>query len=175
MKKNILIIGLICIFAIGLTSCGKNKEKTNTEKLCNEKGWVLKSATAAPYYTMKSGEKITDVYTDYLYAHERDEIIYFYENGSEVINPGKILPGENESGYMSEQASTWYFDEAETTITFQIPFFMEDKNLSRTFDAAFETAAISKIDEDEFVILYTFNNVDKKEQCTFTLTYVLAK
>lgn len=175
MKKNILIISLICIFAIGLTSCGKNKEKTNTEKLCIEKGWVLSEATAAPYYKMADGTKITDIYKDYLYDYEQDDIIYFYANGSQVINPGKLTPKDDEDGYASEQASTWFFNSDETTLTFQIPFFYESKIPARTFDAEQETVKISSLTADKLVVLYTFNVVDTKEECTFTLTYVPAK
>ncbi|MCQ2270853.1 MAG: hypothetical protein MJZ52_06485 [Bacteroidales bacterium] len=179
MKRNILVFALIAIFALTLSSCGK-QEKTNTQKLCIEKGWVLQSVTAAPYYISAAGERVTNFYDDLMIESEKDDIIKFAENGSQTINPGKILPTDDEDGYLTEKATTWKFSADEKDLTFQIPFFYEypmDGSVARTFDAAFETATITKLTETELVLTYTCNLIDvpTKETCTLTLTYIPVK
>lgn len=177
MKRNILVFALIAIFALTLSSCGK-QEKTNTQKLCIEKGWVLQSVTAAPYYLSAGGERITNFYNDLMIESEQDDIIKFAENGSQTINPGKLLPEDYEDGYLTEKATTWKFSADEKDLTFQIPFFYDyTDDPARTFDAAFETATITKLTETELVLTYTCNLIDydAKETCTLTLTYIPVK
>lgn len=177
MKRNILVFALIAIFALTLSSCGK-QEKTNTQKLCIEKGWVLQSVTASPYYISVDGERITNFYDALMIESEKDDIIKFAENGSQTINPGKILPTDEEDGYLTEKATTWKFSADEKDLTFQIPFYYDyTTDPARTFDAEFETAAVTELTETKLVLTYTCNliDVDTKETCTLTLTYVPAK
>lgn len=175
MKRNILVFALVAIFALTLSSCGK-KEKTNTEKLCIEKGWVLKSITAAPVYHSATAGDVTDFYKYVLLENEKDDIIKFSQNHGQTINPGKILPTDEERGYTEEQATTWKFSADEKDLIFQIPFFYDytTTDVPRTFDAEFETATITSLSETELVLTYTMNNIDK-EVCTLTLTYVPVK
>ena len=171
--KKVLVFALIAVFALSLSSCGKKKEKTNTEKLCIEKGWVLSSATAAPYYVNSDGDQIHDIYNDYLEDFEKDDIIVFNTNYSQIIKPGSKLPTEEDSfGYTAEVAATWEFASDETELKFQIPFFYDESG--RKYDADIETAKIT-LSETALTIIYTYNVVDTKEACTFTLNYVPAK
>ena len=75
--KKVLVFALIAVFALSLSSCGKKKEKTNTEKLSIEKGWVLSEATSSPAYHMSDGSYATNLIKDgYLYIPEEDDILF---------------------------------------------------------------------------------------------------
>lgn len=176
MKRNILVFALIAIFALTLSSCGK-KEKTNTEKLCIEKGWVLKAATVTPAVPVGEGTT-NDWFADYLYGYEQDDIIIFNANGGQTINPGNKTPDEEQDGYIESKASTWKFNNDETSLEFQIPFFYNlDEIPARTFDPEFETATISKLTETELVLIYkrNINFAKNGVEYTWTLTYAPAK
>ena len=174
--KKVLVLALIAVFVLGMTSCGKKKEeeKTNTEKISNTKGWEMVSATITPAIEV-SGELTNDWFGKYLYDYEQDDYLVFAQNGGLTIYPGKKLPGEEEDGYVESKASTWNFNSDETKLTFQIPFFYElvVGGPSRTFNAQFETATISKLTETEMVLIYEaymdFAKGDTKY--TWTITY----
>ena len=168
--KKVLVFALVAVFA--LSSCGNKKEKTNTEKITNAKGWEMVSATITPAIEV-SGEMTNDWFDKYLYDFEQDDYLVFNENGGMIIKPGNKLPGENEDGYVAEQASTWQFNNDETKLTFQIPFFYAPGNPARTFDEPFETATISKLTETEMVLIYEANLDFAKglTKYTYTITY----
>ncbi len=169
MKRNILVFALIAIFAVALTSCGKKKEKTNTEKLCIEKGWVLSAATSSPAYQMSDGSYATNLIADgYLYDYEVDDIIKFQSNGNQIINGGKSVPSEGDYQATDKGVGTWEFNSDESSLSFQIPFF---------YDTERETAQVLSLTETELRVKFTFNATDNpaKEAYSFTLTYVPAK
>ncbi|MBP5664001.1 MAG: hypothetical protein J6X16_07000 [Bacteroidales bacterium] len=168
--KKVLVFALIAVFALSLSSCGKKKEKTNTEKLSIEKGWVLSAATSSPSYHMADGSYCTDLMTEgYLYDYELDDILKFESNGNMKINGGSKVPADG-SDYQSGDhgVGTWKFNSDETKLTFQIPFFYDDVQ---------ETADILELSETQLRVKYTFNatNNPAKEAYSFTLTYVPAK
>ena len=169
MKRNILVIALVAIFAVAITSCGKKNEKTNTDLLSIEKGWVLSTATSSPAYHMIDGSFATDLINDgYLFDYEVDDIIKFQANGNQIINGGKLVPAEGDYQATDKGVGTWKFNSDETELSFQIPFF---------YDEEVETAQILKLSETELRVKYTFNATDNptKEAYSFTLTYVPAK
>ena len=171
MKRNLLVFALVAIIALSVTSCGKKNEKTNTDKLCTEKGWVLKSATITPAITV-SGKTTTDFYADYLYEYEQDDIMVFAKSGSETIKPGSKKPADDtEDGYVEDQTSTWRFNHDESVLTCQLPFVYEDAKPARTFSPAFENCTISKLSETEMVLIYKGVFNFNKTEYTLTLTY----
>jgi hypothetical protein len=174
--KKVLVFALIAVFALSLTSCGKDKEKTNTEKITTAKGWVLKAATVTPAVPVGEGTT-NNWYGDYLYDYEQDDIIVFNANGSFVIKPGNKVPEADGDGYVEEVASTWKFNSDETKVTMQIPFFYDlSSNPARTFNAQWEEADISSLTETEMVLIYKANTTFAKgTDYTWTLTYQAVK
>lgn len=172
MKRNILVIALVAIFAVALTSCGKKNEKTKTDKLCNSKGWTMVACTVTPAVEV-SGEMTNDWFGKYLYDYEQDDYVVFNSNGGMTIKPGNKLPDETEDGYVEEKASTWKFNADETTLEYQIPFFYQPGNPARTFSQQFETATISKLSETEMVLIYEayLDFAKGNTKYTFTITY----
>ena len=169
MKRNILVIALVAVFALSLSSCGKKTEKTNTEKLCIEKGWVLSAATSSPAYLMADGSYATNLISDgFLYNYEVDDIIKFQANGNQIINGGKITPEAGDYQATDKGVGKWFFNSDEKELSFQIPFF---------YDEEIETAQILNLSETELRVKYTFNATDNpaKEAYSFILTYVPAK
>lgn len=167
--KKVLVFALVAIFALSLSSCGKNKEKTNTEKLCIEKGWVLSAATSSPAYELLDGSYATDLINEgYLYNYEVDDIIKFQANGNLIINGGKNVPESGDYQAEDKGVGTWKFSSDETKLTFQIPFFYDEQQ---------EVADILELSETQLRVKYTFNDYDNpsKKAYSFTLTYVPAK
>ena len=168
MKRNILVLAVIAIFAVALTSCG-NKEKTNTEKLCIEKGWVLSAATSSPAYELSNGTFATDLMTEgYLFDYELDDILKFETNGNMKINGGSNVPETGDYQAEDKGVGTWEFTNDEQKLKFQIPFF---------YDEAQEEAEILELTETQLRVKYTFNDYANptKKVYSFTLTYVPAK
>src|SRR5574344_2623018 len=120
MKKRVLsimIIAAVCLLAFA--SC--KKDKTKTELLTAEKGWVLSTATSSPAYNLNGGGQIGNLFDGYIYDCEKDDIIKFNEDGHEYLNPGDDVC----DGQASEESSlgTFDFNETEMTMDMQIPFF----------------------------------------------------
>lgn len=169
MKRNILVLAVIAIFAVALTSCGNQNKKTNTGKLCIEKGWVLSAATSSPAYALSDGSYATNLMTEgYLYDYELDDIIKFETNGNMKINGGAKVPETGDYQAEDKGVGTWAFNSDESKLTMQIPFF---------YDEATETVDILSLTETELRIKYTFNDytAPAKTVYSFTLTYVPAK
>lgn len=178
--KKVLVFALVAVFALSLSSCGKKTEKTKTEKITHAKGWVLKAATVDP--AVPVGESTThNWYGDYLYDYEQDDIIVFNTNGSFIVKPGKLTPGEDEDGYTVEKADKWEFNSDESKVTMQIPFFYEEVDylsgeVARTFNKQQEVCEISSLSETELVLIYKANTTFVKgTDYTWTLTYEAVK
>ena len=178
--KKLLIFALTAVFALSLSSCGKNKkadgtteeqQKTKTELLCIEKGWVLSAATSSPAYELADGTFAINLMTDgYLYPYELDDIIIFNSNGNQVINGGTNVPADPYEDYQQRDygVGTWSFSDDETVLYFQIPFFYNEMK---------ENAQVLALTENELRVKYTFNDDEAPAKGTysFTLTYVPVK
>jgi hypothetical protein len=178
MKKNILNVTLIVVFALSLlaSSCGGN-EKTDYEKAIDnltgaKKGWVLSAATSSPAYALSNGSFATDLMKDgFLNECELDEIIKFEANSTQTINPGTNVCSDN-FGYQEEKGGArWTLSEDTKTLNFQIPFFYNDNNT--TFNDMVENAELLSCTEKEFRVKYTFDDGASltKAIYSFTLTY----
>lgn len=166
MKKNLLIVAILAIFA-GLFSACDPIEVTDEALLTQSKGWVLSAASSSPSYALSDGSFATDLINDgYLYDCEVDDILYFYANGDLAINPGANLCEETDDEY----ASTWTLtsDENGKFLEFQIPFF---------YDNELEVAEVLALSAEELRVKYTFTDDESPAKGTysFTLTYVPVK
>jgi hypothetical protein len=166
MKKNLLIVAILAIFA-GLFSACDPIEVTDEALLTQSKGWVLSAASSSPSYALSDGSFATDLINDgYLYDCEVDDILYFYANGGLAINPGANLCEETDDEY----ASTWTLTSNENGkfLEFQIPFF---------YDNELEVAEVLALSAEELRVKYTFTDDESPAKGTysFTLTYVPVK
>lgn len=167
MKKNLLIVAVLAIFA-GLFSACDPIEVTDEALLTQSKGWVLSAGTSSPTYALSNGSFANDLIKDgYLKDCEVDDILYFHANGGLVINPGANVCDETDA----EFASTWKLtsDENGKFLEYQIPFFDDDE---------LEVAEVLALSADELRVKYTFTAVESPAKGTdysFTLTYVPVK
>lgn len=166
MKKNLLIVAILAIFAGLFSACGPI-EVTDEALLTQSKGWVLSAASSSPSYALSDGSFATDLINDgYLYDCEVDDILYFYANGGLAINPSANLCEETDDEY----ASTWTLTSNENGkfLEFQIPFF---------YDNELEVAEVLALSAEELRVKYTFTDDESPAKGTysFTLTYVPVK
>lgn len=167
MKKNLLIVAILAIFA-GLFSACVDPEVTDEALLTQSKGWVLSAGTSSPAYALSDGSFATDLIKDgYLYDCEVDDILYFHANGGLAINPGANVCEETPA---DEYASIWTLtsDENGKFLKFQIPFFYDDE---------LEVAEVLALSAEELRVKYTFTDEESPAKGTysFTLTYVPVK
>lgn len=172
MKKTLLVLAAAAMIAMGFTSC-IDPVKTTADYLVGPKnGWVLSTATSSPAYEMSDGSFVSDLINGgYLADYELDDYIIFKEDGTELINPGKLI-GDGE-GYQQEVACTWSMDPNDANfILMQVPFFYNDGWTN--FDEPQERCQVVNCDESNFVIKCTINDDEPtaKGTYTFLLTYV---
>ena len=84
MKK--LIVFLVLINIIGLSSCKKDEDLSNTELLCRAP-WVLSASTFNPPYFFEDVGSISDYYAA-LAPCQKDDIWSFDENGTYTKEDG---------------------------------------------------------------------------------------
>lgn len=167
MKKNLLIVAVIAIFA-GIFSACDPIEPTDTDLLTQTKGWKLSAATSSPAYEFSDGTFASDLIKDgYLYDCELDDIIYFRANGGMDINLGEVC----EEDGAAEYASQWTLKEenGKKTLEFDIPFF-HDPDVR-------EYADVLELTKEQLRVKFTFSDDEAPAKGTysFTLTYVPAK
>lgn len=167
MKKVLSIVAVALMVALVFTSC--KKQKTMTELLTIEKGWVMSAATTTPYWTLNDNSQITNLFEGYVYDCEKDDIIKFKEDGHVYLNPGaNVCEGE-----ASQESSigTWKLYESEKRLDMQIPFF---------YDTEVENVAIVELTEEMLKVNYTWTLTEDDAKgvpgtYTFTITYVPSK
>lgn len=172
MKKTFFALAIAALFAVNFSSC--EKIKTTAEILTeNTKGWVLSAGTSDPAYILQSGRSIENLLDGYLYDCEKDDIIIFQENGTQVINPGSEI--DPEWGYQTTTLATWSLSDDNTHLFMQIPFFYDKTGL--TYDIEQEECRIVSVSPKELVVEFAFNDNESpsKGEYKFTLTYVPAK
>lgn len=172
MKKTLLVLAAAAMIAMGFTSC-IDPVKTTADYLVGAKnGWVLSEATSAPAYEMLDGSFVSDLLNGgYLRDFEADDYIIFKEDGTELINPGKLINAEE--GYQQEVAGQWTMDPNDANfILMQVPFFYDDDFTS--FDAVQERCEVVSCNDELFRIKCTINDDDPSAKGTYTflLTYV---
>ena len=169
MKKSFLMVAACAALVFGVTSC--NPDKTGEEYLIDgKKGWLLTSAISTPAYETTEGDKVSNLLTGFLMDCERDDLMHFNENGSQVINPGKDKrttdPADDnfECKEMGEKSlGNWALANDEKSFTsFFLPYF--DSNLGQK--GAVEVVAI-----EEKTLTINVKIVDDVNNVTFTLIY----
>jgi hypothetical protein len=173
MKKTLLVAAMAAVCAVFFTAC-PSVEKTTADYLMSpKKGWVLDAAMSSPAYVMDNGEIVTDLMNGYLLDYELDDVMTFSQSNGfniQTINPGNLLPGENDEwGYTEEYASQWMLDtENDGWLWMQVPFF---------YDEVQEYCHILSVNDDILKFNCTMNDdeLPAKPTYTFTLTYVPAK
>ncbi len=167
--KKVLSIAIIALAGIMVFSSCK-KEKTMTELLTQEKGWVMSAATSTPYWTLLDQTQITDLLNGgYFFDCEKDDIITFKSDNYEYLAPGKTVC----EGEPAQETSLgkWTLDEKAKTLEMQLPCFGDD---------AIETVKVEELTKETLKISYTFTlTADPAKGVpgtyTFTITYVPAK
>ena len=174
---------MLAIFAAlaFLASGCEPKEKTKEELLTQTKGWVLSAATSEPPYIMladegEEPEHLRNLINGYFFPYELDDIYFYETSGALKVDPGTLLPKEDEDeiGYDKVQTlGTWVLNYPK--LTTKVPSFY-DKNSDGTW--AMDVATITELNETTLTYTYTFNAAKKKgskakadEIYTFTLTF----
>jgi len=183
MKKTLFTV-LAIFFAISFlaTSCNPD-DPTKEELLTQKKGWKLTAATSDPAYLLdKEGVDvpITNLFDGYIYKDELDDIIYFKENKSEILNYGK--DGSTCDGkYKGTERSlgNWELPN-DNLLKFYFPAY--DELLSAvvlTLDESTLKVSVKIAEDDEIVASPTYRgskNASKTvRDYVFTLTYSIAK
>ena len=180
MKKVLSVLAVVAVVLMAFTSC-QPKEKTNSQYLTQQtKGWVLQSATSSPDYLMSSGEYVTDIYANYLYDWERDYIIVFNENGSQIVKPGKKVCPEGEQGFSAETSlGNWHVEEGVPIgdRTYDILYMYIPFVFNQQGGVDLDACQIVHLDDNILQVKYTMNDDTPGAKGTYEwmLTYVPAK
>ena len=180
MKKVLSLLAVVAVFMLAFTSCQPD-EKTYAQYLTQQtKGWVLQSANSSPDYEMSDGTFVTDIYNNYLYDWERDYIIVFNENGSQIVKPGKTVVPDGEVGFAAETSlGNWRVEEnvmigdrAYDLLYMYLPFVFNNEG-----GVDLDACQIVTLNDDILQVKYTMNDDDPAAKGTYEwmLTYVPAK
>jgi len=144
--KKLLLVATTILVAFAFTSCDPVVEKTRKELLIQKKGWELYSATSVPAFTNKDGVVNSNLFESFFYDYEKDDILFFYENGSSIMNYGKIL----ESGTTEKEISlgNWRLIKDDKVLEFHLPYFFNDDDTFYQLEAD-----ISVLDESTMTLI----------------------
>jgi hypothetical protein len=123
MKKT-LIAAITLLIAFAFIACGP-EPLTKEELLIQKKGWELYTATSNPAYTNSSNVTSENLFVSFFYPCELDDILYFNENKSSVLNFGKLIC-EDQTG-KDVSLGNWKF-KGEEVLEFHLPYFFDDDN-----------------------------------------------
>ena len=162
-------------FKITLTENNGNQdnqnEPTKTELLCRESGWILTAATCSPAYLLANGNYVPNLFVGFFEACELDDVVKFYTVGTQIINPYEKCYN---FGLQETVNATWHFNDDETILTCQLPFFYNDEGTG--IDIDMEKCTIVTLTSDKLELKYTFTDDEGyKGTYTFHLTYTPAQ
>jgi hypothetical protein len=118
MKKIILFLTIINI--IGLSSCKKDEELSNTELLCRAP-WILSASTIDPPYFFEGVGSITD-YFAVLAPCRKDDLWNFSDNGKYTYEDAAIKCNALDPSILDY--GDWSFNSAETVIIVDNGYYM---------------------------------------------------
>ena len=177
MKKVLRIAAMALAVVFVFTSC--NKEKTMSEKLCIEKGWIVSLATCPDGY---GADATTDLMTIFP-ENWKDNVMKFKVEGD--VNKEYINAGTNRYDFEGEgdqYVGSWEFNEGETVLSCQLPMFYAaaDAPESEIYSAEKEECNVISLEEEKMVLSHKFtvNDSPAKWQVgtwTFQFTFVPAK
>jgi len=122
MKKMFLAV-LAALVVFSFLSCDK-EPKTKTELLTQNKGWELYTATSIPAFLNKDGVSDENLKKSFFWECELDDILHFYENGSSIMNHGKVIC-DGQSG-KETSLGNWRLIKDEEVLEFYLPYFYND-------------------------------------------------
>jgi len=127
MKK--LIFALVALVFLA-SDCVK-PEKDYEQLLTQKKGWELFAATSTPAFTNVDGVTNSNLFKSFWlgYECELDDILFFYENNSSVMNFGK----EKCDGQTGKDQSlgNWRFIKNSKVLEFYLPYFFDAEDDTR--------------------------------------------
>ena len=178
---------MLAIFAaLAFMSSGCNPEPepdpTRAELLTQPNGWQLTAGTSDPAYQLELGVPITNLFDGFVAECELDDILYFNQNGSEILSFGKdekTYPCEEEQTIKEKSLGNWALTEEDTKLKFYFPAYEEQ--VTATIISLNETTlklslAISEDDGVEASPLYRGIRGSKTiRDYVFTLTYTYNK
>jgi len=124
MKKTIFaVMAVIASLSFLATSCPK-PEPTKEQLLCQSKGWQLISATSIPAFTNKENVTSENLFVSFFYPCELDDILYFNENYSSILNFGKLICDDQSGKDIS--LGNWRIIKNENVLEFHLPYFFND-------------------------------------------------
>jgi len=130
--KKLFLVAITILIAFAFTAC-KNEEKTKEELLCQKKGWLLFSATSNPAFTNIAGVSNQNLFVSFFEACELDDILYFYDNKSSVLNFGKLICDWDEGKDIS--LGNWRLLKNDEVLEFHLPYFFNDDDTFYTLEA----------------------------------------
>lgn len=183
MKKVFSVLAAVALLVFVFTSCDP-KEKTYADYLTKpSKGWVLQSATSSPDYLMSDNTPVADIYNDYLYEWEQQYVLFFNENGSEVVKPGKVVAPDsipdNECFRTEKSLGNWSIKEGVIRdgvsydyLYMYIPFVFHQNGT-----VPLSECQIITLNDEMLRVKFIFNDdpIVSKGRYEWTLTYVPAK
>ena len=171
--KKLFLVAITILIAFAFSAC--TKELTKEEMLTQTKGWVLVAATSVPPYETLEGEKFSDLYKNYFYDYEKDDIYYYDKTGALRVDPKKT----GELGYQAVTTlGTWVLNYPQ--LQTKVPGFY-DKDVAGAW--VMDQVVISELTEDVLTYKYTWTTPDEppttslkrsakgNETYTFTLTF----
>jgi len=150
MKKTFLA-AMALIVAFAFTSCIEPVEPTKEEMLQAKKGWVMTAATSDPAYIMgdETGNAFTDLYKNYFFDYELDDI-YFYKEGYALeVDPVKT----GEYGYQKKETlGIWRLFSNDTKLVTKVPGFYDYDEVNKLWIMD----EVNVIDITETTLKYSF-------------------
>jgi len=133
MKKTIFaLMALTLVFAVAFVACNKDKDKTETQEekytkcLIQKKGWTLSTATSIPAFKPNVGTPDENLFKSFFMECELDDILYFYENKSSILNFGKEKCGAPYPDGKDMSLGNWRLIKNAEVLEFHLPYFTDD-------------------------------------------------
>jgi hypothetical protein len=173
MKKT-FISAIVLLIVFAFTSCDLITQ-TKEEMLTTKNGWIMTAATSDPPYESLGDEKYVDLFKNYFYDYEKDDVYIYTSDGALKVDPGKLLPKEDQDGYTKiETLGQWVL--SGNKLTTKVPgFYDKDANGTWTMDK------VDLIDITETTLKYSFEfdatrkNKNAKAGERYVWTFTFAK
>jgi hypothetical protein len=147
-------------------SCKVNVISPKPEDLLTQKnGWRLAAATSIPAYTSFEGITSQNLFDNFFFECELDDILYFNKNKSLVINFGKILCDWDIGQELA--LGKWQITEDGKILKFRLPYFYDLYE-----DFAPLEAQILQLDENKLQLIFpiSFDDYSKLTKRGFVAT-----
>jgi hypothetical protein len=147
MKKIILFLTIINI--LGLSSCKKDEELSNTQLLCRAP-WILSASTIDPPYFFEGVGSITD-YFAVLAPCRKDDLWNFSDNGKYTYEDAAIKCNALDPSILDY--GDWSFNSAETVIIVDNGYYMIEYDV---LELTKQTLKVSSVISDTLSNIYNW-------------------